>query len=314
MVAGDSALVIFLRQKGHGHALCLTVTLNHGAGESLQRSLHHRARHGAAAILEVPQATEVVVFKSLDRHHPVDHGGDAQKRRHPLLLNHVQCQLGVKIDQHHGAAVGHVIHGECHRNVEHLPGEHVHVGGYDAFGDGLIQHAHIKRVVRVQSALGLTGGAAGVQDEHRVIPADPGSRCGFFIARPSDQLLVVAVSGGGKNQRCWGIRSFGETARELRILLGANQYGGLAILKNPRHLGLAQPPVERLGNQAAARAGVEHLHVLDAVLGENGNAITLVEFELITECVGEPANTLVKGTKGHAAVVGDINQRLALRV
>ena len=174
--------------------------------------------------------------------------------------------------------MGHVVHGERHGNVEHLPGEHVNVGGYDAFRDGLIQHAHVERVVRVQGALGLTGGAAGVQDEHRVIPTDPGRRCGFFIARPSDQLLVVAVSGGGKNQRCWGIRSFGETARELRILLGANQYGGLAILKNPRHLGLAQPPVERLGNQAATCAGVKHLQVLNAILRENGNAITFVQF------------------------------------
>ena len=107
--------------------------------------------------------------------------------------------------------MGHVVHSECDRNMEHLSGEHVHVGRYDPLCNGLIQHAHIERVVRVQGAFGLACCAAGVENEHRIIPRDPGRGCGFRIARRSDQLLVVAVSGSGENQCCGGIRGLGET-------------------------------------------------------------------------------------------------------
>ena len=72
--------------------------------------------------------------------------------------------------------------------------------GHDPLCNGLIQHAHVERVVRVQGTLGLTGGAAGVENQHRVIPGDSGRGRGFRIARRGDQLLVVAVSGSGENQ------------------------------------------------------------------------------------------------------------------
>ena len=81
--------------------------------------------------------------------------------------------------------------------------------------------------MRVQGALGLAGGAAGVKNKHRVIASDPGRRCGFRIAGRSDQLLVVAVSGRGKDQRCGGACTLGENASELGIFLRADQHGGL---------------------------------------------------------------------------------------
>ena len=32
-------------------------------------------------------------------------------------------------------AMSHIVHSECHGNMEHLPCQHIHVGGHDALGD-----------------------------------------------------------------------------------------------------------------------------------------------------------------------------------
>ena len=112
------------------------------------------------------------MFKALDRHHPVDHCRDAEECRDAFLLDDFQCQLGIKVNEHNRTTVSHVVHGKCDRNMEHLPRQHVNVGGYDAFGDGLIQHAHIQRVVRVQGTLGFAGGAAGVENQNGIIACD----------------------------------------------------------------------------------------------------------------------------------------------
>ena len=99
--------------------------------------------------------------------------------------------------------MSHIVHGERHGNVEHLPGEHVDVGGHDALCDGLIQHAHVEGVMRVQSTLGLARGAAGVENQHGVIARDLCRRGRFRIRGGFDQLFVVTVCRSAEHQ-CLG--------------------------------------------------------------------------------------------------------------
>ena len=101
---------------------------------------------------------------------------------------------------------------------------------------------------------------------------------------------------------------------QLGVLLGPNEHARFAIFQDPRHLGLTQAPVQRLRNQPTTGAGVEHLHILNAVLRENGDPITLAEVQLIAEAVRQPFDPLIEGAEGHPPVVGDVNQRLALGV
>ena len=142
-VARHSGGMVLLGEKGHGHAFGLAVALNQGAREGVEGRLDHGFRHRPATVLDVAQARQVVAVEAVHRHHPVEHGGDAEERRHPLGLNDLERLGRVEVHQHHRAAVRHVVHGQGDRNVEHLAGEHVHVARHHALGDCLVEHAHV---------------------------------------------------------------------------------------------------------------------------------------------------------------------------
>ena len=174
VVLVDRPQVVLLGQEAHGGALGLAVALDERAGEPVQGLGDDPRRHRAAPVLDVAQAGDVVAVEALHRHHPVQHRGDAQERRHPLGLDEVHRQAGVEVHQHQRAAVSQVVDGQHDRDVEHLTGEHVDVAGHDALGHRLVQHPEPAASVAVQRTLGLPGGAAGVEDEQRVVAADGG--------------------------------------------------------------------------------------------------------------------------------------------
>ena len=64
--------------------------------------------------------------------------------------------------------MGQIVHGQHHRDMEHLPGEHVHVAGDDALSHRLVEHPEVNAAVAVQCAFRLPGGAPGVEDEQRI--------------------------------------------------------------------------------------------------------------------------------------------------
>ena len=62
--------------------------------------------------------------------------------------------------------MGNIIHGKRHGNMEHLAGQHVDVIWNNAFGNGLIEHSHVKAVVSMQGSFGESCCAARVQDQY----------------------------------------------------------------------------------------------------------------------------------------------------
>ncbi len=275
--------------------------------------LDHRHRHRPAAVLDVAQAGEVVGGEILHRHHPVQHRGDAEEGRDLLLLDQFQRLARLEIHQHQRAAVCHVVHRQPDRDVEHLPGQHVDVGGHDALGNRLVQHAHVDAAVRMQRSLRFTGGAAGVEDQQRIVVADAVRARGLRIAGACQQILVGTVRGGTELEP---VRHVHQGLQ--RIALGAEirrrqHCRGFALEHDAGHLGHREPPVQRLRDQAGTAAGVEQLEILDAVLRENRDPRPLPHAAERRQAVREPAHARIELAEADAPPVRHVDDRGAPR-
>ena len=206
--------------------------------------------------------------------------------------------------------MGQVVHRQQHGDVKHLAGEHVDVLGDDSLRDGLVQHAHCRAAVGVESTLRLPRGAARVEDEKRIGVGGFDRVIGLIAT--FDQALVRAIA-AAVLEPMFDVDVPPELGGLGLELAREHDRPRAPVLDDPRHLGHAETPVERLRDQTAAAGGKVDLEKLDAVLGQDRDPVARREPQGVAKGVSEPPNPSVELGERDAATTGRIDHGLASR-
>ena len=202
-------------------------------------------------------------------------GGDDEEPGNAAVLDRIEHPHWIELRQHDagqprrqrdnaksGAADVRARHGNQHRLV--LVPQRVR---RRVFQPRLAQPEQV--AVGQHCALGIPGGAAGVELEHRLVGAGRGER----RARRADYVGLgfghgeTAQQPGALAQRfSAGLEPFAE-----------EQQLGFGIIDNERRFWLGQPPADRDHHNSRARRAEEQGEIGRAVLAEPGDPVALVE-------------------------------------
>ena len=164
------------------------------------------------------------------------------------------------------------------------------------------------QIVHRQHALGLAGGARGIQHRRTialVCDALSGHRCGRLL--PGVKAWLSAVD----HVEVFNRRDIAnQLVRYCRKLLRTDEQLRVAILEDVLGLFLAQVRADRRKDQATPHCALHDLHELGIVLDHHADMITALE-PVGTKQLGNAVGTLVQfGIGGHLAGIPHDDCRL----
>ena len=206
--------------------------------------------------------------------------------------------------------------------AEEHPGHEVQEGAVEDHGprveeDALRRHPEHRgeqravtgaNVVRVHDALGLAGGAAGIDDVVRIGAGEAGVR-GLRLRRGADQLVKAAIPrprpfdehpAVGPDARHLGPRAI-ERGRERRR--GDDQFR-VRVPEQGHEPGLLEERAERHRDEAALGDGAVDLDLLEAIRQHRGDLVPLGETGG-QQCIRQPVHPAVQGLEGEPVVLED---------
>ena len=150
---------------GRRGGLGQTITFKIAQSIQLPQTLRHRLGHGRTTAAYDHQAGEVVLVELGAAQQVDDHGGDVGPMGHAVARNQRSCIVAVPARHQHHACTQ--VDAAVHDRDQARDVEHGHDAQTDVFMRAVVPNCATHRVVhdaavRVHTALGQTGGAAGV--------------------------------------------------------------------------------------------------------------------------------------------------------
>ncbi len=319
----DRAVVLGRLLVRHGHA----VDADLGEAVALAEDdvlfgapgVHELDGNGGAAVDEEAHVGEIGRFEGgrvvphlVEGRHAEDHGAT-------LALNVGDRALGVEFAFDDDAAArveerrqedeeaARVVHGREH-------GRHVALA--EAPADDGVDAVPEHLPVRDDGAFGFPRGARGVEDEERIVLGEVGGPFGLGRGAAGDHGLIVAdrvelcsVQG---DEALAGHAGLGllDQFGELR---SADQHLRGAVVAHVLELVGLEPPVEGHEDGADLREPVHQVDKVDAVLGEDADAVSLLYAQLAAQVIGHAAGALVELPIGEAALARHVVNGFPIR-